>query len=198
MVRVFLRKLKNRLSKSNNRLFKNYLYKLNRDEAREVQSKLPVCQEPITQDNYKRVIEVINLESYKESFKKMLDQGQIGIFAIYNNRAVGYNWAYIGRVYNKISKKRADDLIKLKNDKALIHFCRTAEDYKGNKIYPFLLSKLSKILFSKYNIKNIYIDTDIENIPSQKGIEKAGFRKIYLVKRLKLLGFFISWNFRKI
>lgn len=200
MIKIFLRKFRNGLSKSNNGLFKNYLYELRKNEAIKVQPKLPIYEEFITQNNCERVIEMVNSESYKKGFRGMLDQGQIGLFAIYNNRAVGYSWAYIGNICNKIkkNKKRLNDLVKLRDDEALIHFCSTAEEYRGRGVYSFLLFRLSDILFLKYNIKKIYIDTDIKNISSQKGIERTGFRKIYLVKRLKILSFSIFRNFKKI
>jgi len=200
MIKNFFEKLKNRFLKFNNGFFQNYLYELKIDKIKKVRPKLPIQQKLINQNNYKKTAEVTNIESYKKKSKKMLDQGQIGIMAIYNNHIVGFSWAYVGKIFNKINKnkKAVNHLIHLNDNEALIHFCRTAEYYRGNRIYSFLLSKLSNILFSRYKIKNIYIDTDIENIPSQKGIKKVGFEKKYLVKRLKLLGFFIFKKFQKI
>jgi len=199
MFKIFYNKLKNRLSKSNNGIFKNYLYELSKDCLKQVHPILPAHQELITQNNYQKVLEIINIKNYKESFKKNLEEKQIGMFAFYQNQAIGYSWAHVGSIFNKInSNKKIDNLIKLKNDESFIHICRTGEKFRGKKIYPFLLYELANILFSEHKTKKIFIDTDIKNIPSQKGIEKIGFKKIYLIKRFCFLGFFLFWNFKKI
>jgi len=52
-----------------------------------------------------------------------------------------------------------------------IEYCETHPSYRGQRIFPWALYEICKKLASN----NIYIATDLENISSQKGIEKCGF-----------------------
>lgn len=52
-------------------------------------------------------------------------------------------------------------------------FCFTEAGFRGMGYYPLLL----KYIQNQYIDKDIYMIVDEENIPSIKGIEKAGFKK---------------------
>ncbi len=64
--------------------------------------------------------------------------------------------------------------------------CWTHEEYRGKGIYPAVLSKICADYFGK----DIYIFTDIGNIPSQKGIKKVGFKQIGQGYKSKFLGIY--------
>ncbi|MFR9303130.1 MAG: GNAT family N-acetyltransferase [[Clostridium] symbiosum] len=63
-------------------------------------------------------------------------------------------------------------------EKALIHYCYVAPQYRGKNIYPYMMANLAKIAFDMFNILEIYIFTDKYNLASQKGIQKVGFTYI--------------------
>lgn len=68
--------------------------------------------------------------------------------------------------------------------------CWTHELHRGKGIYPAVLSKIC----SDYKEKNIYIFTKKENIASQKGIEKVGFKQFATGIKTKRLGIYIIKN----
>lgn len=64
--------------------------------------------------------------------------------------------------------------------------CWTHENHRGKIIYPAVLSKIC----TDFHQKNIYIFTEIENIASQKGIEKVSFNKFASGNKTKYLGIY--------
>jgi len=60
-----------------------------------------------------------------------------------------------------------------KND---IHIgpCATDSKYRGQKIYPYVISRIVK----DYSDANFYMIIDDKNISSQRGVYRAGFKKI--------------------
>ncbi len=61
--------------------------------------------------------------------------------------------------------------------------CWTDSKYRGQSLYPFALSEITKRYENK--VDNIYIFTEDTNIPSQKGILKAGFKQTGILKTTK-------------
>jgi len=64
-----------------------------------------------------------------------------------------------------------------------VEYCETHPLYRGQRIYPWVLYEVCK----KLNGHDIYIATDLENISSQRGIEKCGFFIKEIVIVLKFL-----------
>lgn len=64
--------------------------------------------------------------------------------------------------------------------------CWTSSSSRGKGVYPAILSKICK----DHNNKNIYIFTDQNNIPSQKGIDKVGFQLFSNGIKTKLFGIY--------
>lgn len=83
-------------------------------------------------------------------------------------------------------------------DKYYIFFCHTFDEYRGNGIYSYMLTQICKDTIKKAG--NVFISTDMKNIASQKGIEKAGFGKLGMLKykRVKFFGteqmFYSMWE----
>lgn len=180
------KRIKNKLSANNNGVFKNLLYELDSTNLSQVNPKIEIDWIWINDTNFMKVL-AFREESVSRAFKKILKTGQEkGIFAIYQNQAVAHCWARIGK--NTVNNTKMHDLISIQNKDAYIHFCHTDCNYRGNNIYPFLLYVLSKYLFEVEKVNTIFIDTSIDNISSQKGIEKVGFREKYLIKRFQLFG----------
>lgn len=180
-----LGKIKGRLSKQANGVFKTLLYELDSEHLSLVDPRINVSYTWTREDNYDQVL-AFREENVAKSFKSMLDVGQKGIFAIHRGRTVAHCWALTAK--NVEPGSRVNGLISLREDEAYIHFCHTDRNYRGNNIYPFLLSVLSKHLFEVEKMKAIFIDTSLDNIASQKGIRKVGFQERYLITTLRLVG----------
>jgi len=65
--------------------------------------------------------------------------------------------------------------IKIAESDYYIEACETHIKYRGQRIYPWVLSEIRKELLKKKD-NNLYIATDVENVSSRKGIERAGFK----------------------
>jgi predicted GNAT family acetyltransferase len=72
----------------------------------------------------------------------------------------------------------------LRNNSIHIGPCWTNKNQRGKGIYPAVLSKIC----SDYYKKNVYIFTEKENIASQKGIEKVGFKQFATGYKTRLFG----------
>lgn len=64
--------------------------------------------------------------------------------------------------------------------------CWTHEKHRGKGIYPAVLSKIC----NDFSQKNTYIFTEKENLASQKGIEKVGFKQYATGSKSKYLGIY--------
>ena len=71
--------------------------------------------------------------------------------------------------------------------------CWTKEEYRGQGIYPYVLSYI--IREYRQRNKRVFMMTDESNIASQSGILKAGFRFYGSGYRSKILGIYKIENF---
>lgn len=72
----------------------------------------------------------------------------------------------------------------------VIFDCWTAPSARGQNLYPKVLMQLSNRLLDNYPAVWIYcLDT---NLPSRRGIEKAGFEYRGMLQRTRLLGKFLK------
>jgi ribosomal protein S18 acetylase RimI-like enzyme len=67
--------------------------------------------------------------------------------------------------------------IRLKAGEAYIWDCATLPAYRGQRLYPALLSHMLKGLQAE-GVQRVWIGTDTDNRPSQKGVALAGFQAI--------------------
>ena len=74
--------------------------------------------------------------------------------------------------------------------------CNTYAEYRGKNIYPFVLSEITKAIGS--DDREFYIMTYANNIASQKGIIKAGFKKVGEGNKHNILGIFKILQYEKI
>lgn len=113
-------------------------------------------------------------------FNKRFNQRDRCFVAKYNDLIVSYAWVReFGFMYMSSIKKS----IPIADNSIWIFDCRTSSEYRGNGIYPWLLTEI----MNKYirNKKNCYIDTLKKNTSSVKGILKARFslyKKYFLIK----------------
>ena len=85
--------------------------------------------------------------------------------------------------------------VKLKEGEAEITHCSTLPEFRGKGIYVFAIKSLA-LLASNLKLNQIYMITNIKNIPSQKGIEKSGLIRQGKVVRFHLPLLERSFTFR--
>ena len=136
-------------------------------------AKIPISIQNITPDNVERVTDFRDRDK-ERVFRRFLNEGQVGIYAISDSKVVGHAWAVI------CHKKRnmANGYFELQKGEVLIHFCNVKESCRGQGIYPAMLVALCKRLFGEIGSNKIFIDTEVDNIASVRGIQKAGFRPL--------------------
>jgi RimJ/RimL family protein N-acetyltransferase len=81
-----------------------------------------------------------------------------------------------------------------KNDIVLYAFY-VMHEFRGQGLYTKMLKKLAGYFLSAEAVKSCYIDCKSWNLPSKKGIEKAGFKFLGSAIRLDLAG--KSWVVKK-
>lgn len=71
---------------------------------------------------------------------------------------------------------------------AFIHYCRTADAYRGRKLYPAMLRRTVGSLGPGEVGSSVTISCQTNNIPSAKGIERSGFVPQHRAYTLGFLG----------
>lgn len=97
-------------------------------------------------------------------------------------------WCYTGRVDGSLAtygwvtfdKEEIGELglsIRLRPGEAYIWDCGTPPAYRGQRLYPALLSYICAELRA-LGLRRLWIGADADNVASQRGMELAGFRPI--------------------
>jgi len=138
-------------------------------------------------DNLCEYYQVPQIRRVFTKFKYFIRQGVVIYLAIHNNNVVGHylitklvNFKpYLYNNHQIFSKPPNKNIY-------YIFYCNTFKKYRGNGIYPYMLAKMSEDVFQGDKNAVVYISTEITNIPSQKGIEKVGFKKVARLKYLQI------------
>lgn len=78
---------------------------------------------------------------------------------------------------------------------AFIHYCRTAEAYRGRQLYCALLTGILSSSQSEGNIDKVTISCHRDNVASIKGIQRAGFKLAQRTTTIGILGGRIGYTF---
>jgi RimJ/RimL family protein N-acetyltransferase len=100
--------------------------------------------------------------------------------------------AHVARLYNypgicEVHPLEVGPFIKLKEDEAYIGHCRTHPKFRGKNIYPVVLQHIMRYVAEK-NKNRIFITVSPGNLPSIKGLKKAGFSFVSRKRMFKLCG----------
>ena len=91
-------------------------------------------------------------------------------------------------------------LARLRRDEAEITHCVTLPEFRGRQIYPFVISHLFEWARAQ-GIREIFMVTKHDNIPSQQGILKAGLTRrrgrIYCLRLLHVYPVFRTFRFMR-
>jgi len=139
---------------------------------------------------YVKVQTISELNRYKHDensrkefvkFKYFLKHGVRIYLAKHNKNIVGY---YLLADLDKFKPYLYNNhpIFQSSKRRYYIFHCRTFEQYRGNRIYPYMLTVMCGDVFSENKNSIIFISTSADNIASQKGIEKTGFKKIGALK----------------
>lgn len=141
-----------------------YCYKLNPQIFSNRYINIEFCGYEILQNqNCNQVLE-IREDNIKNTFEKICTN-QIVLIARYNGMIAGH--AVLKKPENSFAGRHW-------NKKALIHYCYVSPQFRGRNIYPYMITNLANIAFTKYKISEIYIFADKNNLASQNGINKVG------------------------
>jgi RimJ/RimL family protein N-acetyltransferase len=134
---------------------------------------IPILIEDICSDNVERVTD-FREESKVAMFRRFLEKRQVGVFAVSESRVIGHGWAIVCEE----NKTVANGYFKLDHGESFIHFCSVAQSCRSKGIYQFILYSLCERLFESQKPGKVYIDCEVNNIASIKGIEKVGFQAL--------------------
>ena len=169
------------------------VYCIKTDELHDINTKIQCSVLPININICDRVLEMRD-EEVLDSFINMLNSHQIGVFGESDGKIVSHAWM---QIYEDKQNNYNESLGYIKENEAVIHYCNTVPHYRGNNIYPFLVSNLASTFFKANKNGVLYITTDVDNISSQNGLTKIGFRffgKRILFKIAKFIKFSIKYK----
>lgn len=149
--------------------YKKILVVYKHESFQEIVQPLDIQIKQVTNSNVDDIVSYKG-KSYTREYKKNLKNGYTGFYAYLDDKVVGHAWGTIN-LTNKIQKVRG--YFKLPQNSAFIFHCAVHPDFRGKKIYQTLLINLYKKLYG-IGSQSIYIDTNINNTPSRRAIEKTG------------------------
>jgi RimJ/RimL family protein N-acetyltransferase len=125
-----------------------------------------------------------NMAAPSWEFSCDLYDGVKDFFIYKDNGLIGHiSWIYCNNDPNRI--------IDLSNDEGEVKYSLTLPEFRGRGIYPATLIAVQKYL-KENGYKRLYICTREDNLPSVRGIEKAGFTFVTKISLIKVLGMQVS------
>lgn len=112
--------------------------------------------------------------------KRIRNNGGHGISVYMSSELAAYGWIGLNR---HKSGKRIFTSFAIPKNCAHIFECYTIENFRGQKLYPAIVSRL--VDWAKLQkVENVYIDTVEGNLAAEKGITKLGFDPVSLQTKL--------------
>ena len=134
--------------------------------------------QPLSFPNSEVYIKCISLENYQDiqeyfpkhtsKFHDFVKRGNKGLYGYIDGRLVAYAWAILNK---QNSSKKVCGYFHLPGNAAYVHFCRVMNNFQGKKIYQTMLAYMYNELYQEVN--DIYLDTEITNLPAQQAIKKS-------------------------
>jgi len=100
--------------------------------------------------------------------------------------------AYCWLAFQDTEVGEIDRIIRPREDEVYIYDAFTRPDYRNNNLYSFLLTEICRFARER-DFSRALIFTLHNNIPSQQGIQKAGFKRFQVIKYTRLLGISRYW-----
>lgn len=151
------------------------------NESKDVQSPIQIHR--VNSENINDAL-IYEPSEKVEAFKISLKQGDWGYYAYIDNVWVHRSWVTFGP--STVNQWSRFAKLNLAANEVQIRWCETSPKARGKNIYPAVLSRIVMDLQDK--VTAIYITTTLDNIASQKGIQKAGFIAIKETKVISFMG----------
>ena len=160
-----------------------YLYRHALISIPELEPRIPCEVERLSADQLDRLTAVRSLAPQKyQQFQHRFQRGDTCFVANHKGQAVHFSWFQIEGIHPIQPAGRSRMVA---SAEAWIFDCRTVESARGQNIYPYVLTKILRSLQSQA-FTCAWIYTSRDNVASQRGIAKAGFR---ITQRLYCLEF---------
>jgi hypothetical protein len=114
--------------------------------------------------------------------KNFLKNGCKIYIAVDNNNIIGYY--IISKILDYKPHLYLNNSLFEGDNKYFIFFCNTLFEYQRKNIYSYMLTQICKDFIK--NHEEVFISTEAENIAAQKGIIKAGFEKLGVLKHFEI------------
>ncbi len=107
-----------------------------------------------------------------ELFQRFFRAGYMGVYTEHDHRVMAYGW---GTVYWGEGRFFSNNHLPLKRGEGHIFYCYTEENFRHHNLYSSIIYHLSEKMFNN-GAHRIWIDTNDDNLPAQRGILHVGFR----------------------
>lgn len=125
-------------------------------------------------------------EEYIKVFLGFLKKGDTGYLAYEKGECVHRSWVRSG--VQSVNLNWAFKL-QIEKNEHYIHYCETAVKARGKNIYPHILIHIAQDYKNK---GRVFLTVNKKNMPSIKGVEKAGFIEKERIMLLVIFGFKIK------
>jgi RimJ/RimL family protein N-acetyltransferase len=125
----------------------------------------------------------------------MAEQQQIRISdPVSKGKKEAWNTYYSDELAHTSNVFKGAHVLTLVNEKGpVIGDCFTMEKFRGRSLYPYTLDAITKRLLQGGHEK-VFILVAPDNLPSVRGIEKAGFERKYHIRAKRYLLFYFNVN----
>jgi GNAT superfamily N-acetyltransferase len=128
-----------------------------------------------------KLVHVTGLAS--KAVEQKFKNGELCFVAKKEEEIIHYSWICFGSIYiNEIEKEE-----RFSDSTPIIYNVFTLPQYRGKKIYPYILSQEFKYLAQEGH-SYVYIYTSANNKASIRGIKRAGFEVWQIIRYIKILG----------
>jgi ribosomal protein S18 acetylase RimI-like enzyme len=115
--------------------------------------------------------------------KQRFARGEECFVAYASDMVVAYGWTS----YREVEIGEINKLMHVKPDEVYLYDFYTRPEYRGNNLYPAVLSHILRFL-AEGGFRLALIFVLIENLTSRRGVTKAGFRQFQIVSCITLFG----------
>lgn len=126
---------------------------------------------PVTPENVARVRDFRDAH-IAAMFRRFLDEGQHGAYAVAGERVVGHVWAAV----SSGERRWVNGYIPIGPGEAAIHFGGVDPALRGKGIYQTALAALCTRLFAEGEVRRVVSDCELALPAARRAHEKVGFR----------------------
>ena len=154
-----------------------YIFRLNVSSAVDADQSLVIKELGVNDIN--KMLEVMYVS--RAGLEKRFNRGDHCFAVLDGDRIISYFWAQFGlRDICELHLK-----FELSSSWTWMYNAITVKAARGQELYPNLIRHMAKAL-SQSGIEECFIDVDPKNIPSIRGLEKAGCKRVVEIRMRKV------------